>query len=349
MKKIAVLTGGGDCPGLNAVLRSLVLTLEGAGGPEVVGLCDAYHGLLEDPPRVMHLDGKTVDGILVEGGTILGTSNSGDPFAWNDGEDRGDFVLKRLKALGVGGLVSIGGDGSTAIAAELQKRGLPVICVPKTIDNDVHGTDVTFGFDSAVHCATEALDRLQTTGESHRRVMVLETMGRDAGWIALASGIAGGVDVILLPEVPFSYDRVVSKILEERVRGLSYNLVVVAEGAAEEGKGPIYRDPKHKRLGGVGAVVARQIEQLAGIETRATILGHLQRGGSPSPGDRVLATTFGCAAAHCVLENRWDVLVGMNDSQVHYVPLDQVAGKVRMVPEGHPLMQTAQSLGICLG
>ena len=297
----------------------------------------------------MPLDGKTVDGLLVEGGTVLGTSNSGDPFRWHDGSDRGDLVLERLRAMGVGGLISIGGDGSTAIAAGLMDRGLPVICVPKTIDNDVHGTDITFGFDSAVHCATEALDRLQTTGESHRRVMVLETMGRDAGWIALASGIAGGADVILLPEVPFSYDRVVAKILEERVRGLSYNLVVVAEGAAEQDQEPLFRDPEHRRLGGVGAVVAQRIQALAGIETRAVLLGHLQRGGSPSPGDRVLATTFGCAAAHCVLEDRWGVLVGMNNNRIHYIALDEVAGKVRTVPLNHSLMQTARSLGICLG
>jgi 6-phosphofructokinase 1 len=348
MKRIAVLTGGGDCPGLNAVLRALTLSLHKAKGPELVGLCDAYFGLLDEPPRLLHLTPSVVANILDDGGTILGTSNSGDPFSW-DGRDRSEDVLGRCKDLGIDGLISIGGDGSTKIAAALMEQGMPVIAVPKTIDNDVEGTDVTFGFESALRCATDALDRLRTTGESHRRVMVLETMGRDAGWIALAAGIAGGADIIIIPEIPYDLERIAEQIAEMRGRGRSYALAVVAEGARPQGGAPLFRDPEHARLGGVGWVLARQIEERTGVECRATQLGHLQRGGSPSPVDRVLATSFGAAAARCVLANEWNVMVALKAGRITTVPIKEIAGKIRTVPQMHPLILTAKSLGVCMG
>ena len=348
MKRIAVLTGGGDCPGLNAVLRSLTLALHQAGGPELVGLCDSYFGLLDEPPRLMQLTPELVWEILDDGGTILGTSNSGDPFSW-EGKDRSKDVLQRFSDLGIDGLISIGGDGSTTIAAGLMEAGLPVIAVPKTIDNDVAGTDVTFGFESAMRCATDALDRLRTTGESHRRVMVLETMGRDAGWIALTAGIAGGADIIIIPEIPYDLDAIAAQIAAVRSRGRSYVLVVVAEGARPIEGDALFRDPENERLGGVGWALARQIEKSTGIESRATQLGHLQRGGSPSPVDRVLATSFGAAAARCVIANNWNVMVTFKEGRMTTVPIQEIAGKIRTVPSTHPLLLTAQSLGICIG
>jgi ATP-dependent phosphofructokinase / diphosphate-dependent phosphofructokinase len=347
-KRIAVITGGGDCPGLNAVLRSLTLALHEANGPELVGLCDAYHGLFQDPPRMLTLTPERVHDILDQGGTILGTANSGDPFSW-EGTDRSGELIDLFKTHGLEGLISIGGDGSTAIAHGLAEQGLPVICVPKTIDNDVAGTDVTFGYVSAVACATDALDRLRTTGESHSRVMVLEVMGRDAGWIAMTAGIAGGADVIVLPEMPYNLDAIAAKIAAVRATGRSYALVVVAEGARPDGGTPLYRDPENERLGGVGRVLGRQIEDATGIETRATILGHLQRGGSPSPVDRVLATTFGAAAAYGVITERWGHMVALSNSSLRFVPIEEVVGKTRTIHEGHPLLLTAAALGVCLG
>ena len=348
MKRIAMLTGGGDCPGLNAVIRAVTLALHRARGPELVGLCDAYHGLLEKPPRIINLTPDLVAEILDDGGTILGTSNSGNPFNW-EGEDRSADVLRRFKDLGIDGLISVGGDGSTKIAAGLMQAGLPVIAVPKTIDNDVAGTDVTFGFESAMRCATDALDRLRTTGESHRRVMVLETMGRDAGWIALTSGIAGGADIVVIPEIPYDIEVIAEQLASLRGRGRTYALVVVAEGARPLDGAPLYRDPENDRLGGVGWALARQIEARTGIEARATQLGHLQRGGSPSPVDRVLATSFGAAAARCVLAGEWNVMVSLKEGKIITVPIDEIAGKIRTIPNTHPLLITARSLGICLG
>ena len=226
---------------------------------------------------------------------------------------------------------------------------MPVIAVPKTIDNDVEGTDVTFGFESAMRCATDALDRLRTTGESHRRVMVLETMGRDAGWIALTAGIAGGADIIIIPEIPYDLKVIEAQIAAVRARGRSYVLVVVAECARPIEGDPLYRDPENARLGGVGWALARQIENCTGIESRATQLGHLQRGGSPSPVDRVLATSFGAAAARCVMANEWNVMVAFKQGRMTTVPIKDIAGKIRTVPSTHPLLLTAQSLGICIG
>jgi 6-phosphofructokinase 1 len=296
----------------------------------------------------MHLRPELVFEILDDGGTILGTSNSGDPFSWQ-GKDRSGDVLQRFKDLGIDGLVSIGGDGSTSIAAGLMEAGLPVIAIPKTIDNDVEGTDVTFGFESALRCATDALDRLRTTGESHRRVMVLETMGRDAGWIALTAGIAGGADIIVIPEIPYNIETIGQQIASMRGRGRSYAIVVVAEGAQPEGGTALFRDPENARLGGVGWALARQIEEQTGIETRATQLGHLQRGGSPSPVDRVLATSFGAAAARCVMAGEWNVMVALKEGKITTVPISEIAGKIRVIPHNHPLLMTARSLGVCMG
>ena len=348
MKRIGVLTGGGDCPGLNAVLRSLTLALKIHQGPELLGLCDAYFGLLDEPPRLIQLTPQLVWEILADGGTILGTSNSGNPFSW-EGRDRSHEVLQRFKDLGIEGLISIGGDGSTKIAAGLMEAGLPVIAVPKTIDNDVEGTDVTFGFESAMRCATDALDRLRTTGESHSRVMVLETMGRDAGWISLTAGIAGGADVIIIPEIPYKLEAISQQIATVREHGRSYVLIIVAEGARPENGEALYRDPENARLGGVGWALAREIEDATGIETRATRLGHLQRGGSPSPVDRVLATSFGAAAARCVIADQWNVMVAFKQGRMTTVPISEIAGKIRTVPATHPLLLTARSLGISMG
>ena len=329
----AVLTGGGDCPGLNAVLRALTLTPT-RRGPELVGLCDAYFGLLDQPPRLMNLNPENVWEILDDGGTILGTANSGDPFSWN-GQDRSSEVLQRFKDLGIEGLISIGGDGSTMIASGLMEAGLPVIAVPKTIDNDVAGTDVTFGFESALRCATDALDRLRTTGESHRRVMVLETMGRDAGWIALTAGIAGGADIIVIPEVPYDLEAIAEQIATVRGRGRSYALVVVAEGARPVDGEPLYRDPENERLGGVGWALARQIEERTGVESRATHRSPPARG-SPSPVDRVLATSFGAAAARSVMNGDWNQMIALKAGRITSVPISEVAGKIRAIPPPTP-------------
>ncbi len=358
VKKIAVLTGGGDCPGLNAVIRAVVRTAVHQG-LEVVGIRDGFKGAVEGDFLPLGL--KEVSGILPRGGTILGTSNRDNPFAyWLDingqsvQEDRSDQVLRNLDDIGVEVLVVIGGDGSLNIALELSRKGLKVVGVPKTIDNDLMATDFTFGFQSAVETAQEALDKLHTTAESHHRVMILEVMGRYAGWIALYSGIAGGADVILIPEIPYDIEKVAQAVNVRKERGKKFSIIVVAEGAKPlGGKMVVERtiagrtDPI--KLGGIGSKVAADLEGLIGLETRVTVLGHIQRGGSPNTYDRVLATRYGVAAFDAVMQQEFGKMVALQGSQIVTVPLIDAVNQLKKIPLDDQVLQMARKLGLEFG
>ncbi len=357
-KKVGIVTGGGDCAGLNAVIRA-VAKAAGRRGWEAVGILGGYDGLLE-PSRTIPLDYHALDGLLVRGGTILGTANRGQ-FSAKTGHGEGrrlpSELLERTRqgmaGLGIDALVSIGGDGSLAIAQQLHEFGIPVVGVPKTIDNDVGGTYLTFGFLSAVDCVTEAIDRLHTTAESHGRVMVVEVMGRYAGWIALWGGIAGGADVILIPEVPFSYESVVAKIREREERLKHFTLVVVSEGAREKGGDYVVSadQPQNReaRLGGIGAVVSAEIERRTGKESRVCVLGHLQRGGTPSAFDRALCSMFGTEAMDLVAAGDFGKMVAFLGTHVGAIPIADAIGKLKTVPPDGDMSLTARNLGICLG
>lgn len=359
VKKVAVLTGGGDCPGLNAVVRAVTKTAINKYGVEVLGVKDGFGGLIEN--RFTPLNLQTVSGILPRGGTILGTTNRDNPFHYpvvENGQkvykDMSNQVLSNLEGQGVDALVVIGGDGSLSIAKELHDKGLAVVGVPKTIDNDLSATDVTFGFDTALVTASEALDKLHTTGESHHRVMILEVMGRYAGWIGLEAGLAGGADVILIPEIPFNLDKVCAKILERRANGKNFSIVVVAEGAKEQGGEMVVSkviedsaDPI--RLGGIGNVIGGAIEQKTGMETRATILGHLQRGGSPTAFDRILGTRYGTAAVDLIMHGQFGHMVSLQTPRIVPVSLSEAVGELRRVPLDSDLLTTARAIGISLG
>ena len=357
-KRIGVVTGGGDCPGLNAVIRA-VAKASAKRGWECIGVLGGYEGLLE-PQRAMPLDYQILSGLLTRGGTILGTANRGKfSVKVGHGESRAlpKELLEGVKAgmdtLGLFALVSIGGDGTLSIAQQLFEYGIPVVGVPKTIDNDLEGTLFTFGFDSAVTCATDALDRLHTTAESHNRVMVLEVMGRYAGWIALYAGVAGGADVVLIPEIPFSYENVCAKIQERENLGKKFTIVVVAESACEKEGGFVTCSAETKigeaRLGGIGAVVSAEIEKRTGKESRVCVLGHLQRGGSPTTFDRALCSIFGAAAAELIAAGDFGKMVAFNGPQVGAIKISEAIGKLKAVrPEGN-LVRTARALGICLG
>lgn len=351
--RIGVLTGGGDCPGLNAVIRAVTKSLVHRAGAEVVGIEQGFLGLIER--RVRPLDLRSVAGIMASGGTILGTHNKANPFAYfgEGGQDVSERVVAYVRELGLDAIVVIGGDGSMAIAQQLADKGVPVVGCPKTIDNDLAHTDRSFGFDTAVAIVTEALDRLQTTGQSHGRVMILETMGRWAGWIALHAGLAGGADVILLPEIPYRLDEV-ARVCREREARQRYTVICIAEGARSEGgsftvKERIEDSPEPVRLGGVGNVLREQLEPMLGCEVRTTILGHVQRGGPPTPFDRVLATQYGHAAAELVAAGRFNRVVVLQGGRIESVPLAEVAGRSRNVPLDHPLLRTAADTGISLG
>jgi 6-phosphofructokinase 1 len=358
--RIGILTGGGDCPGLNAVIRAVSKTLMHEQGAELVGFLDGYDGLVRD--RTMEIDWEAVSNILTQGGTILGTSNTANPFQWaeenEDGEmtvtDRSDDALAVFEAHRLDGLVVIGGDGSMAIAGRLAERGVPVVGVPKTIDNDVPGTERTFGFQSAVNVATEALDRLHTTASAHHRVMVAEVMGRYAGWLALEAGVAGGADVILIPEIPFDWDAVF-EVCRRRYRiGKRFSIICVAEGARPEGgKMVIERrvegSPDPVRLGGVGRLVSGTVEQQTDISSRSTNLGYVQRGGSPCAFDRVFATMLGYQAARLVAEGRWNRMASWQRGRLTDVALEDVAGGSRNVPPDDPLLAVARSVGTSFG
>ncbi len=360
MKRLGILTGGGDAPGLNAVLRAVVKTAAQEHSAEIIGIEDGYDGLVL-PDRTRLLTPAAVRGLIGRGGTILGTANRGNPFArrvTRDGEEVIDDisaeVVTGFERLGLDGLIVVGGDGSLRIATELGLRfGLPIVGVPKTIDNDLEGTDVTFGFDTALGIATEAFDRLQTTGESHHRVMLLELMGRDAGFIALHAGVAGDADVILIPEIPFDLEVVCAKIREREADGRRFSLVAVSEGARAVGGAQSFRtladDMTVARLGGIAAQVGEVIQRLTGKETRTTVLGHVQRGGAPSPFDRWLATRFGAAALRLALAGGWGRMVGVRGQTIIDTPLaEATATPKRVDPHGEPV-RTARGLGTVFG
>lgn len=361
VRRIGILTGGGDCPGLNAVIRAVVKTAVLGHGIEVLGIEDGFAGLLGG--RLRKLDIDAVSGILPRGGTILGTTNRDNPFRYpvgeRDGEpvfaDRSDEVASNIRRAGIDALIVVGGDGTLSIGRDLfQKKGINVIGVPKTIDNDLSATDVTFGFDTALTTATSALDKLHTTAESHHRVMVLEVMGRYAGWIALEAGLAGGADVILIPEIPYQLEAVCDAVLARSRRGKKFSIVVVAEGAYPEGGEMVVKrrvatshDPV--RLGGIGNVTGEGIEAHTGMETRVTVLGHIQRGGSPTPFDRILATRYGVAAVQAAAAGQEGVMVALRGPEVVNVPLDEAVRALRRVdPEGE-LVRAATSVGISFG
>ena len=354
--RIGVLTGGGDAPGLNAVIRAVVKSACNHGC-ECVGLEDSFDGLI-CPDRARVLTPRDVTGILRHGGTILGTTNSGDPFAYatdqaGEQQDYSARCIERFHELKLGALVAIGGDGTLAIAYEFFKRGMPLVGVPKTIDNDIVGTNSTFGFDSAVSFATEAIDRLHVTAEAHHRVMVVEVMGRHAGWIALHAGVAGGADVILMPEIPYELSRVAENIAARERFGARFSIVVVAEGAAPKGGDISVVAPamagRLVRLGGLGAQVAASLEELTGKEARSVVLGHLQRGGGPTSFDRVLATRFGGKAVELVLAGQFGLMVANRPPDIVSVPLEEVVGRTKQVPPDLDLVVTARSLGISFG
>ena len=356
--KLGIVTGGGDCPGLNAVIRAVAKTAAKRGW-ETLGILGGYQGLLE-PQNVRVLDYKALDGLLVRGGTILGTANRG-PFSAKIGHGQSrqlpnelmEETKRGMEKLGLTALISVGGDGSLTIAQQMHEAGIPIVGVPKTIDNDLAATTTTFGFDSAVACATDALDRLHTTAESHNRVMVLEVMGRYAGWIALYAGMAGGADVILIPEIPFRYESICEAIAEREKKGKHFTLVIAAEGAKLVGGDFVtsgtQEGNREARLGGVGATVAAEIEKRTGKETRVMVLGHLQRGGSPTYMDRVLCTLFGAKAVELITEGRFGRMVAHNGTFVDSVPLAEAIGHLRTVPPDAGFVRAARALGISLG
>lgn len=357
-RRIGILTSGGDCPGLNAVIRGAVKAAE-CHGYEMVGFLKGYEGLV-DPVSYVTLDGSITRGILKQGGTILGSTNKGRFAATVGVSDRLDLdprllhgVMQTCEQLNLAGLICIGGDGSLAVAQQFHEVGIPVVGVPKTIDNDLSATAFTFGFDSAVNCATDALDRLATTAASHERVMVLEVMGRHAGWIALYSGIAGGGDVILLPEIPWTFEEVCAKILEREKAGKKYTLVVVAEGAHLPDGSMVTaerrQEARQTKLGGIANLVAYEIEKRLGRETRSMVLGHLQRGGPPSTFDRLLATQFGAHAVRLVIEGRFGEMVCSHPPAINSVPIADAVNRLKRVHPSCSAVQAARALGISFG
>jgi len=361
--KIAINTGGGDAPGLNAVVRAVVISAE-ARGWEVWGIKYGYRGLIEESEQgLVRLTRESVRGISHLGGTILGSTNRGDPFNYpvknaagvKEPVDVSARLVQRFKDLGFDALVALGGDGSIALASRLLDCGLPrVIAVPKTIDNDLPATDVTFGFETAVATATNALDNLHSTAAAHERVMVVEVMGRYAGWIGLHAGIAGGADVVLIPEIPFSIETVAAKVLQRERLGRTFSMVVVAEGAKPVGGSMIYQSKKdnfkqHGRLGGVGEVVGAAIAERTGKEARAVVLGHLQRGGGPVSSDRLLALRLGTAATRFLQESTESGMVATRQGVVSLIPLREATNGIRTVPPDSDVVRAGRELGVCFG
>jgi len=359
LRRIGVLTGGGDCPGLNAVIRGIAKPAMSHFGATVVGILDGFEGLVEG--RMRELAPKDVSGILNLGGTILGTSNKGDPFHFPvetpqgvDILDCSENAIRNYRDWNLDVLIAIGGDGTMHIVDKFTDLGLNLIGVPKTIDNDLSATDVTFGYDSAVAVATEAIDRLHTTGSAHHRVMVIEVMGRYAGWIALGSGLAGGADVILIPEIPFQWDKICQHVLKRGKRGSKFSIICVAEGAKPAAGGLVVREQDAKRtdpirLGGMGEVVGAKITEMTGLETRVTVLGHLQRGGSPTPFDRILASKYGTKALELASEQKFGSMVSLRGNDVTSVPVKEAILKLRTVLLDSQLVQAARAVGTSFG
>lgn len=358
ISKIAISTGGGDCPGLNAVIRAVVKTANIKYGWEVVGIRDGLKGVSGDLPSLIPLNKYNVDHLIGVGGTILGTNNSGNPFAMReivDGRevvrDTSDEIIDNIRRENIQAVVGIGGDGTMAIMNQLYGKGIPIVGVPKTIDNDLLCTDVTFGFDTALAIATDALDRLHTTAASHSRVMVVELMGRYAGWIAMHSGIAGAAHVVLIPEIPYDIERV-CEFVQQRQRKDGYTIVVVAEGAR-----PIAGDITtierkegyNERLGGVSLRIAHEIEEHTGAEVRATVLGHVQRGGSPTAYDRVLSTRFGVEAVELMRKGTFGHMVTLNGAEIGHVAFEDAIANLKFVDPDSQVVRTAESIGVCVG
>lgn len=362
MKKkriIGVLTGGGDCPGINAVIRAVVKRFICDCCGEVIGIEDGYDGLIHNRHRNITFD--NVSGILTLGGTILGTSKQANPYHYAVHEsknlsfkDMSRTAIQNIRDLNISCLVCIGGDGTLGIAHRLYQDGIPVVGIPKTIDNDIRGTDITFGFDSAVSIATEGIDRIHTTAESHHRIMIVEVMGHHSGWLALHSGIAGGADIILLPEIPYNVGKIARKVKERHKKGKRFSIVVIAEGAKPKGGDIVIQrivqesaDPI--RLGGIGFVLGKQLEKMTGLETRTVVMGHLLRGGSPTPFDRILATQLGTKAVDMIYQKFFGKMVGVKDNTFIDVPLSVVAKGSRFVPLNDILLKSARGIGICFG
>lgn len=363
MKRVMVATGGGDCPGLNAVLRAIVKRATRERDWEVIGCIESYNGVLREPTEVVILDDAAVAGIHVRGGTIIGTTNKGGPFSWPirnpDGSwttvDRSDEMLRKLQFLGVDAVISIGGDGSQRISQALYEKGLNIIGVPKTIDNDLSSTDFTFGFQTAVQIATEAVDKLVTTAASHNRVLVLEVMGRNAGWIALHASLAGGAEVCLIPEIPYDLESVRDRLEHRFKRGKGHAIIVIAEGARSKDGQITSRlsdevGYENLRLGGVGHVLVHELRE-AGFEgdMRVTVLGHVQRGGIPVAYDRILATQFGVKAFEMVLEKRFGEMVAYRHPNIISVPLREAVMQPNLVSPDCDLIRTARGIGISFG
>lgn len=358
-RKIAIMTSGGDCPGINAVIRAITKKAITEYGMEVIGIEDGGHGLVHNRHRKLHFD--DVSGILTIGGTILGTSKRGNPYNYpvkKNGQtilkDLSKKAVRNLEKMNIECLVCIGGDGTMRLANALYKDGVPIIGVPKTIDNDIKGTDITFGFCTAVEIATEGIDRLHSTAQSHHRIMIIEVMGHHAGWIALHSGIAGGGDIILIPETPYDINVIAKRVKERNRRGKRFSIIVVAEGAKPKGGDIVVQriieesaDPV--RLGGVGFVLGEQIEKVSGLETRTVVMGHLLRGGEPCAFDRVLSTRLGTKAVEMIDKKQFGCMVAVREDKLVPVKISKIAQGSRTIPKNHPLIKSAISVGTSFG
>src|SRR3954470_6719532 len=358
IRKIGICTGGGDCPGLNAVIRAAVRCAVLKYGYEVIGIEDVFDGLIWPAEKARPLTTKDVSGILPRGGTILGTTNRGDPFNYKlnlEGKevvkDFSDDVIRNAKALGMDALIVIGGDGTQKIGLQLFEKGLKIVGVPKTIDNDLSATEITFGFDTALHTATDAIDKIHTTAESHHRIMVVEVMGRDAGWIALEAGIAGAAHVILIPEVPFAIENICGFIRRREANGKHFSIVVVAEGVRATDCTRAYFENERRQVPRVGAgnIVGDALAMALKRETRVTVLGHIQRGGSPSPFDRILSTRFGVAACHMIARGEFGNMACLRSNGVESVPLAEAVGQLKTVDPKGELVQMAKDIGVSFG
>ena len=356
MKTVGVANGGGDAPGLNAVIRGVVRSAINAYGMRVIGIHNGFDGLIWPEVGAKELTEESVSGILPRGGTILGTTNRGNPFAYRSQENSKDVVrdystlcLENARRLGIEAFVVIGGDGTQHIARDFARKGMNVVGVPKTIDNDLSATDVTFGFDTAIEIATEAIDRLHTTAESHHRIMLIEVMGRDAGWIALHAGIAGGAQIILIPDIPFTFQAVCEAIKKREIRGHHYSLIVVAEGVKLPATDPSGKPIPPCGPGSVANTIAFTLREMLHKEIRVTVLGHVQRGGSPTPFDRVLATRMGVHAVDLVARGEFNRMVCLCGTRIDSVPLERALAKMKLVEPNSEIVQAARAIGTTFG